>query len=95
MPLRVIPFAKGNFYHIYNRGVAKQDIFLTTADKQRFTHLLSKYSKKFKISVIAYCLIPNHFHLLLRQDSNYSIAEFMRFLSHKIIQNECLKARES
>jgi len=39
---------------------------------------MKKYSKKFHISIIAYCLMPNHYHFLLRQDGPFSISDFMQ-----------------
>jgi len=55
----------GNFYHIYNRGNNKQDIFFEERNYQYFLKLFDKYLSHFVV-VYAYCLIPNHFHFLVR-----------------------------
>lgn len=39
---------------------------------------MKKYSIKFHISVVAYCLMPNHYHFLLRQDGLFSLSTFMQ-----------------
>jgi putative transposase len=67
-PLRVhIPHA---FYHVMSRGNAKQPIFLTGADYARFLVLLGSTSSRFGVRCRAYCLMPNHFHLLLEPDAD-------------------------
>jgi len=68
MPYRTDVFLKGSVYHIY-RGCNRTKIFL---EEENYIFLLRKikeYIIKFDISVIAYCLMPNHYHLILRQNS--------------------------
>jgi len=70
MAKRSVKFIKGRFYHIYNRGANKNKIFF---EKENYIYLLKKlryYKNKYEVSVLAYCLMPNHYHFLLRQDSN-------------------------
>ena len=62
-PLRLhIP---GAFYHVLSRGNAKQPIFLERDDYQRFLELLSETTVRCSVLCRAYCLMWNHFHLLL------------------------------
>jgi len=75
MPYRRTEFKKGYYYHIYNRGVNGQKIF-READNYRF--LLQRVREIFArdcIVPIAYCLMPNHYHFLLRQDSDIPISK--------------------
>lgn len=100
MSIRKINFAGGEFFHIYNRGNSKQEIFHDKNDYFRFTKLLylSNSSKNFKmrdlgkdvygfnregklVFIGAYCLMPNHFHILITQPHNGSISNFMQKLS--------------
>lgn len=53
------------FYHLYNRGVAKQLIFRSWFDRKQFLRKFEEYSKSLGIQTLAYCLMPNHFHFLL------------------------------
>lgn len=70
MAKRNVIFKTGRYFHIYNRGAGKDKIFY---DEDNYIYLLKKlkeYSNKYEFSVLAYCLMPNHFHLLLRQDAD-------------------------
>lgn len=53
------------FYHIYNRGNNKEDIFLQDANYYYFLNLYDKYISSIG-DTYAYCLLKNHFHILLR-----------------------------
>lgn len=68
MPQRDVQFVQGAYYHMYNRGAGRQSIFRTDEDYWRALVLIKKISKLCKITVIAYCLLPNHYHWLVRQD---------------------------
>lgn len=70
-------FQKGFYYHVYNRGNRKQNIFISPRDYERFLKRVREYKDKFKISILGYCLMPNHFHFLLRQDTDIPLTSFM------------------
>lgn len=57
--------APGTIHHVVNRGVNRQRIFFTDADRVEFGRLLGEVHCRFGVSVIAYCLMDNHFHLIL------------------------------
>jgi len=69
--------AKGVSYHLYNRGNRKQIIFEGEEDYRLYVNLLNKYCKETSFSIIAYCLMPNHIHLLLRQEDQDTPAKLM------------------
>jgi REP element-mobilizing transposase RayT len=56
---------KDHFYHIYNRGINSDNIFLSDENKIYFLKLFSKYLIE-KIDLYAYCLMDNHFHIVLK-----------------------------
>ncbi len=68
MPRRQLQFATGCYYHLYNRGAGRQQIFLDEHDYTFVLRKLEEYAKQLHITVVAYCLMPNHYHLLVRQD---------------------------
>ncbi|HEY6437113.1 MAG TPA: hypothetical protein VIY47_11035 [Ignavibacteriaceae bacterium] len=55
---------QGSFYHIYNRGNNKENIFFEEKNYQYFLKLFDKYLSPY-VDVYAYCLMPNHFHFLI------------------------------
>lgn len=82
MPRRKIAFVKNYFYHVFNRGSRKQNIFLNDNDYQRFLEKTKKYKEKFKISILVYCLLPNHFHFILQQSSTIPISNFLHSVTN-------------
>jgi len=99
MPSRNIirSYLENSYYHIYNRGVEKRDIFLDDQDYKVFLHFLKRYLTKppespeqvrplwrsdlfDKIKLIAYCLMNNHFHLMVKQSTKEATTDFMRAL---------------
>lgn len=54
------------FYHIFNRGIEKREIFREVQDYRRFLEYLTFYGKKFDWTIYCYVLLPNHFHLLVQ-----------------------------
>lgn len=70
MPKRRPPYVKGSYYHFYNRGSHKQSICHDPRDYTYLLHHLKEYAQKFATAIIAYCLLPNHYHILVRQDNH-------------------------
>ena len=63
--MRKIQFRSGYYYHIYNRGVNRQAIFFNDENWGYFMRRLRHYCTSELIEIIAYCLMPNHYHILL------------------------------
>jgi len=55
----------GAYYHVMNRGLARQNIFSDRTDHEVFLDLLSDCHEMWGLRVIAYCLLKNHYHLLI------------------------------
>ena len=79
-------FVKGHFYHIYNRGVNKSTIFFNSANYEYCLSLIKKYQARYGITVIAYCLMPNHYHLLVRQDGEIPVYRFINSIFNSYVQ---------
>ena len=62
-PLRIE--YEGAWYHVMNRGAGRRAIFRTDSHRQIFLDLLADLSDRFNIETHAYCLMGNHYHLLL------------------------------
>jgi putative transposase len=66
MPYRKTSLVPGETYHLYNRGNNFDAIFRNREDYLRFLRLVRKYLvNEEESSVLAYCLMPNHYHLLV------------------------------
>lgn len=116
MSVRKLTFVPGEYYHIYNRGNSKQQIFKTQRDYDRFLGLLygTNTSDHFNyyndmeqkdvfryaqenppVAIGAYCLMPNHFHILLTPTRVGGVSEFMQKLSTAYPMYFNLKYRRS
>lgn len=86
-------YSPNSYYHIYARGASKQKIFIEAVDYLFFTRLFERYlSDKQKLSktgepypnfnknieLVAYCLMTNHFHLLIYQENIGDLQLFMK-----------------
>jgi putative transposase len=65
MPRPLRPKIEKGIYHIFNRGNRRTPIFLDDADFERFLQLLKELGRKFGWPFFAYCLMTNHFHLVV------------------------------
>lgn len=86
MPYRRNVFAPDQIYHVYNRGVNGMDIF---ARPENYRYLLRKVKRllaELPIALLAYCLMPNHYHFVLRQESEVPISTFMQRLFQSYTQ---------
>ncbi len=73
----------GEYYHVFNRGVDKRDLFESDADRIKFfKKLLVGFpdDRDSGVDVISYCLMDNHYHLFLKQNKNGGISKFMHAL---------------
>lgn len=59
------PLEQGRFYHIYNRGINGSNLFYNKGNYEFFLHRYAEYLSPF-VETYALCLLPNHFHLLVR-----------------------------
>jgi putative transposase len=67
MPRRPREWTPGT-YHVYCRGNRKQDIFMNDDDRRKYLSYLLETKQKYPFKLHAYCLMPNHLHLLIESD---------------------------
>ena len=77
--MRKITFSPDHYYHVYNRGTEQRVIFLDPADYQRFTATMGEYRHGLVV-IVAYVLMPNHFHLLVQPCADDSLSRYMHRL---------------
>jgi putative transposase len=75
--------AAGVVYHVLNRGNLRAALFTRPADYAAFEHILAEALKRFPgVDLFAYCLMPNHWHLLLRaRRRGPDVSDFLRWLT--------------
>ncbi len=100
---RSIEFGPDEYYHVYNRGTEKRNVFMRENDYRRFLALLYLTNQieatelklqgrtleeiseprngERLVDIAAYCLMPNHFHLLVREVADGGISKFMQKLT--------------
>jgi len=74
----IMKYTEGHYYHAYNRGAHKKKIFLQRSSYLHLITLLAKYSFRYGVTVSAYCLMPNHYHFILKQNDSGSIGMFLK-----------------
>ena len=68
------------WYHVMNRGRRAEKIFKDETDNKVFVGLLKESAETWNVNIAAYCLIPNHYHILVNTpDAN--ISRYMRHLN--------------
>ena len=80
------------YYHIVNRGVEQRDVFLDEEDFHTFEELLCNLTQEFDITLHNFCLMNNHYHLLI-EIKKENLSKFMRQLgmSYSIYFNKKCK----
>ena len=73
---------EAGIYHIINRGVERRNIFLDDFDYDFFSGLLLKLTKDYDVIVHTYCLMTNHYHILLETHQN-NLSKVIQFLNDK------------
>ena len=98
---RVKVYAPESYYHVYNRGLNKEIIFREQDDYAVFLNLLKRYLSKEpakdnkgrvyesmygQMELLAFCLMPNHFHLLIYQNDLDAITNLIRRISTSYVR---------
>ncbi len=86
MPYRGDIFTQGQYYHLYNRGAGRAKIFFNEGNYLYLLRLIKELAPKFGVAVIAYCLMPNHYHFLFRQETETLLSKFMQVLFNAYVQ---------
>jgi putative transposase len=75
--------APGGFvYHALNRGVARLPLFEKAGDYEAFERVLAEALEEHPTRVLAYCLMPNHWHFVLWPEADGELTAFLRWLTH-------------
>jgi putative transposase len=81
MPRRLRCASGGFVYHVLNRAVARARIFEKTGDYQAFEKVLRQADAFMPMRLLAYCVMPNHWHLVLWPRRDGDLSEYLRWLT--------------
>lgn len=72
---------EGLVYHALNRGNNRGDVLVNDADREAFLAALARTQDRYPFRLFGYCLMTNHFHLLLRPDHGQTISRILQSLT--------------
>lgn len=81
MPRTARAVEAGAIYHVLNRGNGRMRLFHKDADYAAFVKILAEALKRYPVDLLTYCLMPNHWHLVLRPRDDRALAGFMGWVS--------------
>ena len=81
MPRSRRPSSAGLVFHVLNRAAKRAPLFEAPADYAAFERILREAVNRFAISLFAYCLMPNHWHLVVRPDVDRALARTMHWVT--------------
>jgi putative transposase len=84
MPRQARAKSESGIYHIMARGINKQLIFEEQEDNYKFIEILGEYKAVSEYKIFAYCLMGNHFHLLLKVEKE-SLEQIMKKICGKYV----------
>ena len=86
MPRIARGLADGLIFHVLNRGNNKQKVFHKDQDYVAFLKAVTEVKYKYPIAILAYCLMPNHFHFVLVPHQADYLSKFMQLLMTKHVR---------
>ena len=83
MPKKRPLYLPGHYYHFFNRGAHRKSIFREPKNYIFVLEKMKEYAAKYQLAIIAYVLMPNHYHFLIRQDGEH----FARYLPQYVFNS--------
>src|SRR5262245_15978960 len=80
MPRTARALLGGYCYHVLNRGNGRRTVFHADADYRAFVELLRRAGDRTPVRLLAWCLMPNHFHLVVWPRSDGDLSDYMMWL---------------
>jgi len=71
----------GHVYHVINRANARLQIFFKKEEYKLFEKILTDGAEKYDMRILAYCIMPNHFHLVLHPKNDGDVQKFMQWIT--------------
>jgi len=81
MPRRLRVAGGGYVYHVLNRAVGRMRIFARQRDFEAFEEVIAQAKERLPMRILAWCVMPNHWHFALWPRGDGDLSEFMRWLT--------------
>ena len=81
MPRRLRHSLRGTVFHVMNRAVKRTVLFETPPDYEAFLAVITEGLQRFKIKVVAYCVMPNHWHFVVICDRIEELSKWMHWVA--------------
>ena len=82
MPRRPRVCPAGTCFHVLNRAVARLTLFEKIEDYEAFERVLEEAVEREALPIFSYCVMPNHWHFVVRPDTKDQLSRFFRWLTH-------------
>ena len=86
MPRRTIQFVQGGIYHIYNRGAGRHSIFSREENYRYLLRIIKEVLPELQVTMLAYCLQPNHYHWMVRQDGEIPAGQLAQRVFNRYVK---------
>jgi putative transposase len=80
MPRTARASAAGTWYHVLNRGNRFETVFHKPADYDAFVKAMADATDRTNVDILGYCLMPNHFHVIVRTHADGDLGRWVRWL---------------
>ncbi len=80
MPRTARASVADTWYHVLNRGNRREEVFHKPADYDAFVKAIADAQARLRVDLLGYCLMPNHFHLVLRTQADGDLGRWMQWL---------------
>lgn len=81
MPRRARVVQPNEYYHVVNRGSLRARLFYSARDYRSFIRVLADTVDRFQLPLLSYCVMPNHWHLVLRPENAEHLSKSMHWLT--------------
>jgi REP element-mobilizing transposase RayT len=81
-----MPHLAGCYYHTYNRGCNREHIFASADNHLYLLRQIKRFLPDSSVIIIAYCLMPNHYHFLFRSEADDAVRRFIQRLFNTYTQ---------
>ena len=80
MPRTARASVADTWYHVLNRGNRRAEVFHKPPDYDAFVHAMGDASARLPVDLLGYCLMPNHFHLVIRTHADGDLGRWVQWL---------------